>query len=401
MIRFLLFFIGLQLLTPRVEAQNKLSAYGEISVLTIGPGTSLNDAFGHSAFRVFDPVYNFDIVFDYGRYDFETEGFYLKFVQGKLNYKIGWNQHQSFIDFYKSSDRSIKEQLLNLDPEQKNALYHFLRENTRPENQYYLYDFFYDNCATKIKDVISSAIDDEIIYNPTNDFTPETFRALIHSHLHQNSWGSLGIDLALGSVIDRKASIEQHLFLPKNLHYFFQDATLKSSNQNLIEQARVVYEKQDPYLNNSIIFSPLLIFTLIAIIIAFITYRDLKTQNRTKWLDVLVFLATGLIGCVILLLWFATDHSTTAFNYNFLWAFALNLFMIPIVLKNKIVNWFLGYLKFLLICMTMVFLHWLTGVQWFAIGLLPLLLILPIRYLFLIHYYNTLKTLSKKPQKSN
>ena len=75
--------------------------------------------------------------------------------------------------------------------------------------------------------------------------------------------------------------------------------------------------------------------------------------------------------------------------------------MIPIVLKNKIVNWFLGYLKFLLICMTMVFLHWLTGVQWFAIGLLPLLLILPIRYLFLIHYYNTLKTLSKKPQKSN
>jgi hypothetical protein len=97
-----------------VNAQLELTTKSKISILTIGPGTSLNDAFGHTAIRIKDPIYKFDIVFDYGRYDFETENFYLKFAQGKLNYEINQSDFNTFFGYYQYNNRSVKEQLLNL-----------------------------------------------------------------------------------------------------------------------------------------------------------------------------------------------------------------------------------------------------------------------------------------------
>ena len=94
-----------------------LSMEAEISVLTIGPGKNLNDAFGHSAFRVKDPARNLDIAYNYGVYDFTAKHFYLKFAQGKLNYKIESDPAIAFIDYYKRQNRSVKEQVLNLNQE--------------------------------------------------------------------------------------------------------------------------------------------------------------------------------------------------------------------------------------------------------------------------------------------
>ena len=99
--------------------QFQLSPQAEISVLTIGQGDNLNDAFGHNAFRVKDKSVGLDIVYDYGRYDFETPNFYLKFAQGKLNYLIGKRKFRNFFDTYRFYDRTIKEQKLNLSQEQK------------------------------------------------------------------------------------------------------------------------------------------------------------------------------------------------------------------------------------------------------------------------------------------
>lgn len=369
-------------------AQLQLTNESEVSILSIGPGPLLNDAFGHSAIRIRDPLYNFDVVFDYGRYDFEAEGFYLNFTRGKLDYSIGRTDFENFRATYEYQNRSITEQQLNLSNAQKTAFYNFLRENIKPENQSYPYDFFYNNCATKIKDAIETVVGEPLNYHPPTDFKRLSFRSLIRSDLNQNSWGSLGIDTALGSVIDQVARIEEHLFLPKNLQLLLENAQISSSNSRLVSATKTLnpttFVKKSTGIN-----SPLFVLTLVALFLLWITYRDHKNKRRTKWVDVSIFGITGSVGLVLLLLWFATDHTATANNYNLLWAFATNLLFIPSILKTTLKNRGIKYIVFLVILLSLMGLHWVTGVQSFAIGLIPLVIAIYIRYLFLIRHFNT------------
>lgn len=382
---FLCLFLFVEVITAQ---QDILSEQAEISVLTIGSGALLNDSFGHNAFRVKDPVKGIDLAFNYGVYDFETPNFYLKFAQGKLNYLIGLNYYEDFFEAYISQNRSIKEQVLNLSQIEKQKLFDYLLNNIKPENRRYLYDFFYDNCATKIKDVTNIALNNSIQFNDPRDFKPQTFRELIHSNLNRNSWGCFGIDLALGSVIDKKATPEEHMFLPKYIYRFFEVATIKNSNKPLIKKSNVLYEKIDAPIPSQLLTSPLFIFGILGGFILFITYTDFKKQKQSVWLDITLFSLTGIIGILILLLWFATDHKGTHQNYNLLWACALNILVIGQLLKQKTSTWFIKYLKFLVILLCLLTLHWVIGVQVFAIGLIPFLIALFIRYLFLIKYYS-------------
>jgi len=377
----------LLLLTLSSNAQLQLTEASEISVLSIGPGYLLNDSFGHSAIRVKDPLYNFDVVYDYGRYDFEAEGFYLDFSQGKLNYMIGRTEFEDFLSFYEYQNRRVQEQQLNLSTKQKTAFYYFLTENIKPENQSYPYDFFYNNCATKITDAIESILEDQITYLPPSTFEQDTFRNLIRSDLNQNSWGSLGIDVALGSKIDQLASVKEHLFLPKNLYLLLENAQIGSTDLKIVKKSKILTSSS--FVKTFEGFgSPLAILSLIAFAILFVTFRDHKKNKRSKWLDVSLFAFTGLIGLALLLLWFATDHTATSDNYNLLWAFATNLLFIPSILKTRLNNRGIKYIVFLVILLALMMLHWITGVQSFAIGLIPLLIAICVRYLFLIRHFN-------------
>ena len=377
----------LLLLTLSSNAQLQLTEASEISVLSIGPGYLLNDSFGHSAIRVKDPLYNFDVVYDYGRYDFEAEGFYLNFAQGKLNYMIGRTEFEDVLSFYEYQNRRVQEQQLNLSTKQKTAFYYFLTENIKPENQSYPYDFFYNNCATKITDAIESILEDQITYLPPSTFEQDTFRNLIRSDLNQNSWGSLGIDVALGSKIDQLASVKEHLFLPKNLYLLLENAQIGSTDLKIVKKSKILTSSS--FVKTFEGFgSPLAILSLIAFAILFVTFRDHKNNKRSKWLDVSLFAFTGLIGLALLLLWFATDHTATSDNYNLLWAFATNLLFIPSILKTRLNNRGIKYIVFLVILLALMMLHWITGVQSFAIGLIPLLIAICVRYLFLIRHFN-------------
>jgi len=377
----------LLLLTLSSNAQLQLTEASEISVLSIGPGYLLNDSFGHSAIRVKDPLYNFDVVYDYGRYDFEAEGFYLDFAQGKLNYMIGRTEFEDFLSFYEYQNRRVQEQQLNLSTKQKTAFYYFLTENIKPKNQSYPYDFFYNNCATKITDAIESILEDQITYLPPSTFEQDTFRNLIRSDLNQNSWGSLGIDVALGSKIDQLASVKEHLFLPKNLYLLLENAQIGSTDLKIVKKSKILTSSS--FVKTFEGFgSPLAILSLIAFAILFVTFRDHKKNKRSKWLDVSLFAFTGLIGLALLLLWFATDHTATSDNYNLLWAFATNLLFIPSILKTRLNNRGIKYIVFLVILLALMMLHWITGVQSFAIGLIPLLIAICVRYLFLIRHFN-------------
>lgn len=380
--------------------QSELSDTAEISVFTIGPGSSLNDAFGHNAFRIKDHERGTDLVFNYGVYDFNTPNFYLKFAQGKLNYLIGVDTYADFLNSYFYQDRTIEEQVLNLSQNEKQKLFDYLINNYKPENRRYLYDFFYDNCATKIKDVTNIVLNNDIQFNEPKDFHQQTFRELIHGNLNRNSWGCFGIDLALGAVIDKKATPAEHMFLPKYIHEFFKNATLKSTGEPLVKQNHLLYQKMEHAETTSFITSPLMVFGVIGLLIILITRNDSRNKKQSVWLDATLFSFTGLIGVFILLLWFATDHKATHHNYNLLWAFVLNIFMIGQLFRRKVNVWFIKYIKLLVILLCLLTFHWITGVQVFAIGLIPLLIALTIRYLYLIRFYNAKHLLDKELENS-
>lgn len=382
----ILLLIAVTLFTTAQERQ--LSSEAEISVLTIGPGALLNDSFGHSAFRVKDKLKYFDIVFNYGVFDWNEPNFYTKFAQGKLNYKLEINPYSNFYESYVAQNRTIEEQVLNLTQSQKQLLFNFLENNLKPENKYYLYDFFYDNCATKIKDVLIEALNEPLTFNVPNTFIPKTFRHLIHDHVNKNSWGSFGIDVALGSIIDKNATAEEHMFLPKYIYPSFENATFSTTGKPLVKQSRFLFSKVDKPVSNTFFSSPIFVFSIISLIILIITYFDYKKGKRNKGLDLFLFILTGVIGIGILLLWFATDHTATANNYNLLWAFPLNLLIIRQLYKKTVKQWFIKYLKFLIIMLCLLTLHWIIGVQVFTIGLIPLLIAIMIRYIFLVNYFS-------------
>lgn len=366
--------------------QIQLSAYSEVSILTIGPGASLNDAFGHSAIRIKDPMYRLDVVYDYGRYDFETEGFYFNFAKGKLNYEIGGANYKPFISFYKNEGREVKSQTLSLSLTEKQALFQKLQQNILPQNKSYAYDFFYNNCATKIKDIIVSVSEKTIEFEQPQDFEQYTFRALIRAQVEQNSWGGFGIDLALGSIIDRVAPVDDHMFLPRYIHRFFEVAKFKNTNEPLVKKQEIL-NGQKLNVKHSFWSSPLFIFSILNFLILLVTYKNYKNNTRAKWLDISIFSVTGLTGVLLLLLWFATDHTATAYNYNLLWAFAFNLLFIPTLLKKRVKKRFVGYLKFLILMMFLMALHWSTGVQSFNISLIPVWIAILLRYTFLSHWF--------------
>jgi len=383
----ILFLLFLFIVNTSFSQYKQLTPNAEISVLTMGPGNNLNDAFGHSAYRVKDNL--LDIVFNYGVYDFDTPNFYTKFAQGKLNYKIDANKYDAFKNHYISQNRTIKEQVLNLTQKEKQQVFDYLSNNYEPENQYYLYDFFYDNCATKIKDVLVIALNNNVQFNNPESFKNKTFRTLIQDELNWNSWGSAGIDIALGSVIDRQATPEEHMFLPENINSFFDAATFNNSEKKLVKKDQTIFNSKELKRPNYFIISPIVVFGLLGLFIIYLTYKDHKRSIRNKWLDVLIFAVSGIIGMVILLLWFATDHTATAQNYNLLWAFALNLFVVRQVFKRKPKAWFVRYLKFLLIMLCLMLFHWIIGIQRFAFALIPITSALFIRYLYLIKYYKS------------
>ncbi|MFD2727430.1 lipoprotein N-acyltransferase Lnb domain-containing protein [Hyunsoonleella rubra] len=379
----LLLFFSFLFLTTHAQ---QLSETAEVSVLTIGPGTSLNDAFGHSGIRIKDKTKGLDLVFNYGVYDFDAPNFYLKFAQGKLNYLIGVDRFDNFFYAYAQQNRSVKEQILNISASEKQKLYEFLIENYKPENRRYLYEFFFDNCATRIKDVTNMATDSSIKFNIPEDYEDATFRELIHENVNRNSWGSFGIDLALGAVIDRKATPEQQMFLPENIYLFFEKATFGSTDVPLVKESRVLFDPEPISDDSNFLFSPLFVLGILSLTILFITHKDFKNKRQTKVLDIVLFVLTGLAGVIILLLWFATDHKGTHQNYNLLWANALNLIAVFQLFKSKPSAWFVKYLKLLIILLCLLTLHWLIGVQVFAIGLIPLLIALFVRYLFLVNH---------------
>lgn len=381
-------FPHLLLLWTLLTGNNELFAQNyQVSLLTCAPGEELYSSFGHNAVRLLDLDTGRDLVFNYGTFDFDTPNFYVKFARGKLDYMLSISTYDQFIQYYTYMQRSVKEQVLDLSPEQNLRAAAFLRTNYEPENRYYRYDFFFDNCATRIRDMIEIVLGDQLKWDDEFDVEEKTFRNLIDEYVYPLPWADFGIDLALGSVIDRHATNREKQFLPDYMEVAFSKATIigNGPSRPLVKSTSVVLDIDSPQTAGSL-FNPYVVFWLITIMGILITYFGYKNKKLYIGWDIVFFGAFGLTGLVILFLWFFTDHSATAFNWNILWAFPFHLILVFGLLSSDPGKWVRKYLLFAMILADAAIVFWILGWQSFHPSILPLMLLIILRTNFL--YYN-------------
>ncbi|RRQ47497.1 DUF4105 domain-containing protein [Maribacter algicola] len=382
---FLVLFFGF----VGFSQKNQLSPVSKISLLTVGTGEELAAKFGHSAIRFQDPTLGIDEVYGYGTYDFEDPNFYLNFTRGKLAYTISRMPFNYFQRSYEIEKRWVREQELDLNLDQRTAIVVFLENNLLPENRKYQYDFLFDNCATRIPLVFEKTLGPSLKFDYSQQKESYTFRELIHQNLELNSWSNFGIDLALGAVIDRNANPSELMFLPLYVYEQMKHTTL--DGQALVKKESVLVDVPPQSYSTPFLISPIFWLSMLLLLVGYVTFKDYRNKKRTKWLDLLLFLSTGLAGTLIVFLWFFTDHDATKTNFNLLWAFAPNLFVAFLLIKNSAPNWIRPYIHLLLGLLLLTVIMWLIKFQVFSILVIFILLSLALRYLFLLYHLKKTK----------
>lgn len=327
-----LVFTALCLIAILANAGNyrQLSDDSYIEIYTCAPGNQLYSQFGHTAIGVIDPKQKIDEVFNYGTFSFNTPHFYLKFCAGKLLYQLTSESFNRFVYTYEYRGRQVLAQRLNLSLEQRQHLFDLLNENNKPENCDYQYDFFFDNCATRVLDMLYKAFGESLTYCKA-DSANVSLRDCLHPYLNDSKWTKAGIDLVLGSITDKSASKREQSFIPDKLCEYLYECKIGSSA--LVTDTKIIVEPTIEYDKTPFLLSPLLIFSIL-LILALIFSRN---GNKSAWIiiDRIYFTIIGVLGLVTALLWFATDHGATVGNYNLLWASPLYLVYVFTIGSNE------------------------------------------------------------------
>lgn len=347
------------------------SSHMRISLLTCTPGEELYSTFGHSAIRVVDSNSVTDYVYNYGTFNFDDDGFYMKFMRGKLLYYISVERFNDFKFDYQAMNRGITEQVLNLTAVEKINILHFLHENLKEENKYYKYDFFLDNCTTRLRDIIvkSKTPHPELpAVMPGNT----TFRNAIHQYLDKGKqyWSKLGIDILLGSPTDAVMTTNQQQFLPDNLMTSIDSV----KNTKLVLQRNHIFDSL-PVEDAFIWFTPTVFFSLLLFFfIALHLSKNKVVQITASGLDGFLFFMTGLIGILLIFMMTATDHSMTKSNYNILWAWPTHIIAAFFINSKKKI--FKLYFLICSITMGLLLLSWYFLPQQMSLSLLPFVTLL-------------------------
>lgn len=356
-----------------VQSQNvTFSPQTKVSVLTCAPGAALYASFGHTSIRVVDPVKNIDWVYNYGIFNFNTPNFYVKFARGMLKYMVLYYPSDRFLQEYRDGKREVIEQELNLTPAEKTRFLEILKDNYNDENKrYYMYDFFYNNCATQIRDILKRE------FKPTYP-TPKkdsTFRDMLDVYIADQPWLDLGIDLILGLPADKKTDVLSEMFLPYYLYYNMSEWK-KANGEPLLGKPTYLVKgintikRPDPGFNQ-----PLYIFwTLFAV--GLLSTFLIKSNRAKRVLDGFFLLITGFIGIFVLVMWFGTNHDATQNNLNALWANPLYFYLAFAVWRNRRIKFTFGMM---LIMTSLLLASWSFFPQKFHYSLIPIFLLMIVR----------------------
>ena len=269
MIKKLYIFVLLSLFSiTHNNAQVNLSVYSEISIVTAGPGEALYEKFGHAAIRIKDPVLNLDLIYNYGVFDFNQPNFLLNFADGKMYYVLARYDFKYFISSYRKDKRWLKQQVLNLNKTEKQQLFLYLENNALIENATYPYDPFFNNCASKLKDITTAILKENVVLNSKNIKDKSTLRELMNQEITWNTWGNFGINLITGRILDQERNQLEYTYLPDYLFKTIKNGKIKRDHKiiNLVKREDVLLDF-DEISNNTKLFNPLAFFTLLLLIV--------------------------------------------------------------------------------------------------------------------------------------
>ena len=321
-----------------VKAQNEpLSDLDsvEISLLTCSPHEEIYSLYGHSALRYHDLRTDEDVVFNWGLFNFKAPHFVLRFVFGLTDYELGTTPLPYFCNYYRRWGSSVTEQTLNLTSEEKRAVIQALNENLQPDNRIYRYNFFYDNCSTRPRDIILRSIGGKIEYQLREDFSP-TYREMVRECVRNHPWAKFGNDILLGLKADQSTNYRQQEFLPHNLMYDFDHAQIYKDGEyrDLVSQRQLLVPPGVQIIESDFPCSPITAFLILLVISACIFILEWRRRKTYKYWDALLMLLQGLAGCVLFAMLFS-QHPTTSTNLQLLLLNPLPLFFIPAILKRK------------------------------------------------------------------
>ncbi len=389
--------------TPAVRAQQRFLPVPDpactpitVSLLTCSPGAEVYELEGHSALRLqyvsADPAGAVDVAVNWGVFDFATPGFVYRFIKGETDYSIGIAPTPLFLYQYIAAGRRVTEQTLSLTPSQAAAVIDLVEENMQPENRIYRYNYVLDNCATRPLAVIERVIGDtlQLPYGCDDLGSDPTFRNEMR-HFHADyPWYQFGIDLCLGSGVDRTITRRETMFAPTVLQQLVAGAVIPASHgkparplvastQTLVEGAPGSLSQPTPW-----ILTPMAAMLALLIITCAVTYRDIRSRHQSRWFDAILFGIYGVLGCIIAFLIFISVHEATSPNWLFLWLNPLCL-LVPVLIWAARARRFLKiYLTAAVTATVALGLLFIAGVQSLNPAFLPMMLAGIIRSLFII-----------------
>ncbi len=363
----------------------KVNAVGDstiVSLLTCSPGTELYSMFGHSGIRVNNLTRDYDVVYNYGMFNYDAENFAWKFVLGHTDYELGAEYTDNFFQRYERKGCGVVEQVLNLTEKQKNIILTLLKQNYLPENRVYRYNFLYDNCTTRARDLIERTLTDNyndghIVYAPVIEQT--TFRDMIHRYTSGSPWVEFGIDLLLGSEVDKPLSMRESMFLPAAYEQFLDSAAVEDAGQ-VVEVTEGKYLVVRQYSANRVksgLPLPTTVFWGVFFVGMLFVYLDLQRGKILLLFDVFMMTVQGLVGIVLTFMMLFSEHPAVGSNWLVCIFNPLVFYVLYRMLKykgksDKITTIYAGWMLLFLLAMMII-------PQTFNDAILPIVLIMTIR----------------------
>jgi len=306
----------------------------QISLLTCSPGKEVWAQYGHTAIRYYNKESGEDLAINYGIFSLDQSYFIPRFVLGMTDYRMGVQSMEQFLAQYEYEGRGVTEQVLNLSAKDKEAIYKALQENLKPENVVYRYNYFFDNCTTRARDIIVNHLHGKVVYPPAD--SDATFRSMLHKWNNEYKWTQFGEDLLLGVNADRKTTKSEQQFLPENLKSDFDKATY--NGKPLVNETRELLSAKTDTVEPSFPLSPLavaILFVVVSLVMMSFSYR--RKQVYWVW-DAALMITSGLLGIVFFIMIFS-QHPCVSLNFILLFFNPLPLFFLYSTIRKKKVMW--------------------------------------------------------------
>lgn len=364
-------FAFLMIVSAPSKAQNSDTT---MYLITCGPGTEVYSIYGHSALLV--EIQGRDTVYNWGVFDFGAPNFAWNFAKGKLDYMLGDEPLADFLESYFYERRYVISQKINLLPAEKRIILELINENLKPENVKYRYDFFYDDCSTRIRDLLEKALGSKLTYKEDSGEV-RTFRDMITEYQQYYPWLQFGVDLLIGSSAEKTADVRDKMFLPEYLMTGLSGAVVNRNGNNvpLLNQAEILLDFDPPAVKRSFFTTPFFVFSMLLVLVTFLSLR-LKLKVHLNMMDYFLFLIFSVLAVMMVFFNFFTDHEQLRANFNILWLNPLLIMLFVSILAGKHDRLLSRLVFFITIAFLLV--HFFIP-QAFHIANYPLLLILVIR----------------------